>query len=97
MKKIVITLGALIFSASVFASDFRFAYEASEFSSPEGFATFHDRLENAARSYCAHEYFKNGSLSGRSACTEEVMAIVIDEIGDKRLLAYVVHHGAQRG
>ena len=87
MKKIILTLGTLLFSTSVFASDFRFAYESSEFSSPESVAAFHERLEDAARDYCNGRYLKNRNLRAKGTCLDDVISIVVDEIGDPYLVA----------
>lgn len=107
MKKIVLALGALVVSTSVFASDFRFSYEASEFSTPEKFAAFHDRLESSARSYCVNQYMENGSSAEaklhahhdhfEKACLNDLVSGVVERIGDQRLVAYVSEQGGQQG
>jgi len=106
MKKTALALGALIFSTSVFASDFRFGYEASEFATPEKFAAFHERLENAARSYCVDEYRENGHSDAglhahhshfEKACLTGLVSDVVAKIGDQRLVAYVSEQSGHQG
>jgi UrcA family protein len=107
MKKIALALGALVLSTSVFASDFRFSYDASEFSTPEKFAAFHDRLESAARSYCVSQYLENGSSAEaklhahhdhfEKACLNDLVSDVVEKIGDQRLVAYVTQQSGQQG
>lgn len=107
MKKIVLALGALLFSTSVFASDFRFAYEASEFSTPEKFASFHARLETAARDYCVDQHMQEGSSAEarlhahhkhfEQSCLTDLVTDVVEKIGDNRLVAYVAEQDSQQG
>jgi UrcA family protein len=107
MKKILIALGALVFSTSVFASDFRFSYEASELSTPEKSAAFHERLEGEARSYCVAQYLENGSSADaqlhahhahfEKACLTDLVSDVVEKIGDQRLVAYDVQQGGHQG
>jgi len=99
MKKIAFVLGALLISTSVFASDFRFAYDPSELSTPAKSAAFHVRLENAARDYCVNQHMKNGgSAEARlhahhrhfeQSCVTGLVSQVVERIGDKGFAVYV--------
>jgi len=99
MKKIAFVLGALLISTSVFASDFRFAYDPSELSTPAKSAAFHARLESAARDYCVDQHMENGgSAEARlhahhqhfeQSCVTDLVSQVVERIGDKGLVVYM--------
>ena len=97
MKKTTIALTTLIFSTCAFASDFRFAYQANELTSSEKFSALHERLENAARSYCSGEYRITRDLRGKTQCFEDILEIVGDEISEKRVVAEVPQRDTQSG
>ena len=98
MNKIVFVLGALLISTSAFASDFRFAYDPGELSTPAKSAAFHARLENAARDYCVNQHMENGASTEahlhahhqhfEQSCVTDLVSKVVERIGDKGLLVY---------
>ncbi len=89
MKNILLVLAALMFSTSAMARDFHFQYEPSELSTPEKLTALHTRLENSVNKYCAASYRETRSLHDKGRCMNSLVSIVIEDIGDRRLVALV--------
>lgn len=107
MRNAVFALATLILSTSVYASDFRFAYDRDEFATPEKYAAFHERLEDAARSYCVDQFAEQAGMTNArlhadhdhfdKACVTDLVSDVAEKIGDQRLVAYVAGKNGQQG
>jgi len=96
MKKILIVLAALMFSTSAMARDFHFPYEPSELSTPSKLAALHSRLEISVKKYCAASYRVTRSLHDKSRCMKSLVSIAIEDIDDRRLVAYVQQQDSPR-
>lgn len=97
MKKFLFVLAALTISTSAMARDFHFPYEPSELSTPAKLAALHTRLEKAVAEYCVASYRETRSLHDKSRCLKSLVSMVIEDIGDRRLVAFVEQQGSRRG
>ena len=97
MKKFLFVLVACVFSTSAMARDFHFPYEPSELSTPERLAVLHERLEKSVNGYCVASYRETRSLHDKNRCMKSLVSMVIEDIGDRRLVAFVEQQDTPRG
>ncbi len=97
MKKFLFVLAVFVLSTSAMARDFHFPYEPSELSTPERLAVLHERLEKSVNEYCVASYRQTRSLHDKRRCMKSLASMVIEDIGDRRLVAFVEQQDKSRG
>lgn len=93
MKPVSALLGALLVSAAASApaatEHVVVNYSTSELASVEGITAVNERIEKAAREFCAEHLHGTYGIARRSSCERAVVDDIVDSIDDARLTAYV--------
>ena len=87
--KTIFAAFALTFAASAYAADDEYVltYSADDFQSVETVKDLYQRVRNVARNHCP-SYFRSRDLAGTTACVDDVVNDLIDNINHPALSAY---------
>lgn len=86
-----LALGTLLLAGAVSASAAPrvFQWSSAELSSLDGIVSTHQRIQNAARSYCQDRLHGTRGVWQMRTCVSAVTDEIVTSVGDARLTAYV--------